>query len=528
MMIKHAQKSGIALLLILSLIFIVPLKSAFPLGYWDAIFELGFDPMSEKVDLNSACERIERINLWRGLVVDHLEKDKSLNAKIRDLEARITSLDAGNLYGIASYAGRDQIWRGIGVRGESYSDGYRMYIANPEIDNWLYPPTQGYSWLQGFQQHFGDTSLRAFIKPGQENTYRFASEGYFYLDDIPLANGLRMTKALWQTALSEINHKKNSSGTFSQRPLAKHHQLQLSSGFATSFPNLFRLISRYFEVETDVSSAPTFMSELVVYDIKLRVRGDALKKDYPELEKLLRRMNGMFSSKTRIHTEDGQLIGTVEFDSGADSFALRFSRLSQSLETIPGGIEPEKVEVFPRPNPEYTKLYLVHHIHLNFFGLHFDIEELKMPCSYSNKKDAPHLLAQINQPPKEVKAYGRAFGFFPIWLIDLLIPSNVENIMQSFYETLAMSNEGRGARIKAGSFSTHPYGHTFGIATDADVLANGTIKMAFNLHRKMLAKKKKLSQEIKSFRNQLWSAFYQDFNLIKSLRFATVKQSCSE
>jgi hypothetical protein len=503
------------------------MQSAFPLGYWDAISQLGFDPVTHRVDSNLACARIERINLWRGLVTEHLKSDENLLAKIQDLEARINSLDAGNLYGMANYADRDQIWRGIGVRGESYADGYRLYIVNPEIENWLYPPAEGYSWLGESQQHFGNTGLRTFIKPMEENTYRFVSEGYFYLDDLPLANGIRMTKALWQTALAEINHKKNFFRKFSNHTSA-NHQSQESFGFATSFPNLLRLISRYFEVEMDVSPAPTVGSKFLVYDIKLRVKGEALRKDYPELEKLLKRMNGMFSSKTRIHNEDGQLIGMVEFDSGKDFFALRYSKLNQGFESIPGGIMVEKVKDSPRSYGGDTNLHLVHHSHLNFFGLHFLMDELNITLRYSNKKQGPHLVAQINQPPKEVKAYGRAFGFFPIWLIDLLIPSNVEDIRRNFYETLAMSNEGKGARIEAGSFSNHPSGHTFWFTTDTDVLANGTIKMAFNLQRKMLAKKEKLSQEIKSFRNQLWSAFYQDFNLSKSLRFAEVEEMCGK
>jgi hypothetical protein len=85
-----------------------------------------------------------------------------------------------------------------------------------------------------------------------------------------------------------------------------------------------------------------------------------------------------------------------------------------------------------------------------------------------------------------------------------------------------------GARIEVGSFSTHPLSNTFWITADAVVLSNGTIQMAFNLQHKMFAKKEKLSKEIKAFRNHLWSAFYQDFKLIKPLKFTAIKRGTQE
>ena len=73
-----------------------------------------------------------------------------------------------------------------------------------------------------------------------------------------------------------------------------------------------------------------------------------------------------------------------------------------------------------------------------------------------------------------------------------------------------------------------PLNHTFLITTDADILANGTIELVFKLQQKLFAGGKKLLGEIKLFSNRLWSAFYQDFGLIKPLRFAAVEQGCME
>ena len=516
---KPSHKSAVAVLLFLT--FIVPIKSAYPLGYWDAIFQLGYNQEAGRVDTHLAIERIEKIDCWSGLVADHLKQDDNLLAKMRDLKAKINSLDTESLYHMASYADREEIWRGIGVRGQTYPDGYWLSLANPEIENWLRPPTQDYAWFGGDRKHFGDAGFRAFITHSKADTYRFVSEGYFHLDDIPLANGVRMTRALWQTALAEINHTKRFTEAYSHLPSANNHQPLLSSIFAASFPNLHRFIAHYFSIEVNDSTAE---GEFDVYDIKLRVRGETFGAEYPELAWLLKKIKGMLSLKTRIHREDGQLIGTAAFDTGKNAFALRFSQLNQTFQSIPGGLETETVKALPWSSPSHTKLYLVSHVHLNFFGLRFDIEELVIPFSYAEKNQSPHLIAQLKQPPKQVRAYGRAFGLFPLWLIDLLIPSNVENIIERFCQTMAASNGGAGARIEAESFSTQPLNHTFLITTDADVLANGTIKLVFELQQKLIVKGKNLLPELKRFGNLLWSAFYQDFDRVKSLRFAAVQQ----
>jgi len=90
--------------------------------------------------------------------------------------------------------------------------------------------------------------------------------------------------------------------------------------------------------------------------------------------------------------------------------------------------------------------------------------------------------------------------------------------MNDFFQTLAMGNDGNGSVVRFYSFPEQTSKQSFLLSTDAEVLANGTLKMGFNLQRKFFAMPPELRVEIRAFKKQLWSALYDDFQKIKAKR----------
>jgi hypothetical protein len=92
-------------------------KVGYALSYWDAIFEIGFNPETQEVDSTTACKQIERLAGFRNTVHELPVLDVTLHNKIREVESQISSLDAGNLYTQLPYSESNGMWRGIGIRG---------------------------------------------------------------------------------------------------------------------------------------------------------------------------------------------------------------------------------------------------------------------------------------------------------------------------------------------------------------------------------------------------------------------------
>ena len=99
-----------------------------------------------------------------------------------------------------------------------------------------------------------------------------------------------------------------------------------------------------------------------------------------------------------------------------------------------------------------------------------------------------------------------------------MIPSNVETITRDFFQTLALGNDGQGTTINIESFGARESANSVLVQADSEILANGTIKYAFNLQRKLRAKQHALLHEIRTFNKHLLDSFYRDYMRIKARR----------
>ena len=95
---------------------------------------------------------------------------------------------------------------------------------------------------------------------------------------------------------------------------------------------------------------------------------------------------------------------------------------------------------------------------------------------------------------------------------------SVRRVMDSFFQTLAKGNDGNGSMIRIDSFSEQALKQSLLLNTNAEVLANGTLKLGFNLQRKFFSMPPELFIEIRAFKKQLWNELYHDFRRIKTQR----------
>ena len=130
---KKTNRSNIAVLLFIAGLLLIPVSDARAQTYWDAIFEIGFESMNQKVNPVLACDRLDRIFRLNTLVSDHLIIAEKLRSKIQDMQSRTTSMDAKDLYDDMSHAVAGSQWQALGVRGTSNPDSYQLDLTKPEI-----------------------------------------------------------------------------------------------------------------------------------------------------------------------------------------------------------------------------------------------------------------------------------------------------------------------------------------------------------------------------------------------------------
>lgn len=505
----NMSKSTFCIFIIVSLL--IPAGGLYCQDYWDAAFRLGYEPKTKRVDNALACQRIESIHRLRDLIFSKLTADRDLLGQLSDLDSRITSLDVANVYDFLPYSDSESQWRAIGIRGQSGANAYRLNVVDPNIDKWRNSPTQDRADLAGSQAYLGDIDLGIFISPHRKNTFRFFTQARLYLDDIPAANFMRVFEGILTATWAYADGTGNPTRNVIAKKGDDGQSIKILNGIAGNFPELFRIICQYTDIERVVSSDTKSFGDSLLFDIKARLNYDAFSRHYPELGELLKKWREIVKFKAHVFDKQNNLMAVVGLDSAKNLFTMQFRILKDRFLPMRhdhGG--------FNLIGVDSAQLKVLCDVLLNIVGMRLKIDALPVAFEYWFNDGAPYLISRIVERPHQIEAGGSVYGIIPVWMVDMLIPSNVKDIMNGFFEILASGNAGNGSVIKIRGSPESDMKQTVMIDTDAEVLANGTIKMGFNLQRKFFKMSPKLISEIRAFRTQFWHAFYRDFQRIKT------------
>lgn len=512
------NRSNLAILACILSVSIISGGNCFAQSYWDAIFELGYEPIQQKVNHGLACRRIEDIHRFRELISGSLTASRDLLITLRDLESRITSLDVANVYDFLPYSDSEGLWRTIGVRGQSDFNAYRLNVVDPNIEEWIDSSTADYTGITGNQDHFGDIGLGIFIKPLRKDTFKFLTEARLYLDDIPAANLIRAINGMLTTTWTYAAAAVNLPMDIIAENAPDRQAVKILNGISNDFPDLFRITSQYCNIENIVSANNKDAGDSLGFNIRIRLNRDVISKHYPELGKLLKKWREIVKFKANVFDKQDQLMGRVELDSTNNLFTMQFRIQSDRFVPMHANGVLKINNGFSLTGAGSTQFKIVCDIHLNILGMQLKIDTLPVILDYRHRVSGPYLKARLVQPPQKIEASGSVYGVIPVWMVDLLIPSNVQEIMNSFFQTLAMGNDGNGSVVRIYSFPEQASKQSFLLSTDAEVLATGTLKLGFNLQRKFFEMSSELLVEIREFKKLLWNALYHDFQRIKAKR----------
>ena len=486
--------------------------------YWDSVFEVGYDPGSGRSSDDLACRRIEMVYNFSQLVSSQAAADQALAATYADLRSMLSSLDAGNLYELLPYVDTDGLLRSIGIRGRTQGDSYRLSEYDPGPEKQLPVRLNADGGLPDGLRRFGDLDFRTFIRPIAENRYKFTTDLQIFTKDLSAVIIPRMISTGLTVAWHDASRSDDPPVPSGLKFPLNRSSLQVLGGFAVEFPHFFKTITSFFEIENFVSSRTPDQDGSRIFDFRTRIKLKAFAEQYPEIGTMLEMLKGMVYFNGRIFDDQDRLMALVEFDSAEDLFVLQCRILRGRILPLNGSRTAGNSIGISLTDPALTQFYAEFDIHLNIVGLHLDVLSIQVPLYYRLNGRGVRLRACLLQPPDIVEANGRAFGFLPLWLIDMLIPSNVEKITRDFFQALAMGNDGQGGRIEFAGLQRAPLINGLLMSADAEALSNGTIKLGFSLQRRFAKEQQKLIAELRAFNKQLWNAFYRDYQKVKHAR----------
>jgi hypothetical protein len=217
--------------------------------------------------------------------------------------------------------------------------------------------------------------------------------------------------------------------------------------FDETYPRFQKFLDEYFILHSAMEEKRykfvpyTHFKLIVEFDFK------NLKKDFPHLTYQLKRLESLFQFKLSFQNKNGNHILDIFLDS-QDTF-LQLDYYTHQGKVIP--FSPDGTPVFEEAfYPTKVKNYDFNmnvDIFFNIYGMKFRTENIKIDCVYQSREKFGKIKFMLKEIPK-TRVSGRAYHIVPTWFIDIMIPGNIDQLIDNFCKVLISANNSEGSYLR--------------------------------------------------------------------------------
>lgn len=248
-----------------------------------------------------------------------------------------------------------------------------------------------------------------------------------------------------------------------------------------AFSHLFRWYLGIAEIP-DVLGADTTRSPAQHLHLVLQP-DDGLRQRYPEVANYLEQVRGFVSAQVAIENEDGRWLH-VDLDSVEQR--LRIDAWVRDGHLVPSRNGQPRLDAVDADTSLARLSYRsVVDLQLKALGVRMDLSDWPIEWVYRATGTGSAYAGRITALPK-IEAGGAALGFIPTGLVDLVIPNNIEGIVEDFMQVLVQSNDGAGAALDITFANDTNNGSILSMSADGDTLDNFFVQFAVSLVNKRI------------------------------------------
>lgn len=282
--------------------------------------------------------------------------------------------------------------------------------------------------------------------------------------------------------------------------------LEVVAVFRESFPRVYEHLRTLYRTD-DVLVFDPDESDWKQVHLVLAVRRDSAEENYPALWKWISGWGPLAAGRLEVTDEKGRVVATFRFSTKDLSITLDAFFSHGKLCPVEGG----KVLVDEGYDLESTGK--AHHrdrwsFDMDVNGITTEIRDFVVKVAYEKTNDGMQSRLVCDEEPK-VRVHGSAFGVIPTWAIDVVMPSNMEDLTRNFLRVVTRGNDGKGLVVdlaQRGSAS----GNVLELENQAEGLNNFLVRLAFKVARRKLVPPDEAVQELAGFFRAGHDAFTAD------------------
>jgi len=219
---------------------------------------------------------------------------------------------------------------------------------------------------------------------------------------------------------------------------------KVMEAYRRAFPAFSAHMLRYFGLTSLVTVQGEGAGRFTRLGFRTRFNMEAIRKDYPASASFLDGMTGLFRLKMRVLDDRGRVVFDMVLDS--DNSFFTFTVLTRN-----GRILPSDGKGTPCPGGEIdltdgrTRTFTSKaDFFTNVYGLRFHTPEIRSRHETGETNGRGWMRNRLLYvSPTRIE--GRAFHVVPPWLIDLVMPENMEELMGDFASVMVNANGGAGS-----------------------------------------------------------------------------------
>lgn len=281
--------------------------------------------------------------------------------------------------------------------------------------------------------------------------------------------------------------------------------LSLLRVLAASFPATLPRVLPLIEIDDLAWLEARAGRRVTQVRIALRPNLQTFAKRFPLIHEYLITTKTMRESRFTVRDPQGRPLIRLTYD-GPN---LRLTLRAALLDGVFVPLEGPSLDGFDINRSGLQRLESSIDMTTRFWGMTFKLEDMVLPVAFRRSPDEISGEYRLQQLPRRIEVSGALFGVVPVWLVDLLIPSNLEQITRNFVKTLIQGDNGRGMQLAFRYLRRHQR-NTYEVGFDAELANNGFVKIKAKLFKERFAPRKKARGEIGDLLSSTLSALRAD------------------
>ncbi len=276
-------------------------------------------------------------------------------------------------------------------------------------------------------------------------------------------------------------------------------------------PSVSRFLNQYFEADSLLKDVNKNGKRVTMFILNGRINNRYVQNHYPYLAGYLDDISELGNIRMIFYNSSGNRILEINLESNTLLLYCKFYTASGKIipySTNDGKEELDFTEAFSLQTLSLYNFKISISFQATIYGLNFENKDISINGVYTNKPEEGNIYFALKEFPKTSVSGGFSY-IVPAWAIDLVIPGNMEELINHFTTVLVHANQEKGSFLKL-SWKKKTSNWHFSLRSESEFVDNFFIRFGLKIFNYKIRPSKEAGEELSRFLVQIFELTKKD------------------